>query len=911
MDFGDELEELKKLAVSKTEEDHEAVGDIESAKKIISQQKCEIANLRDENRFLKEEIESVSREKVQEFAALKETIEDLEGQLKVTQEKYVSLLSQVQSKDKDGLQRVAEDNGNDDISDKRRFSVLSNQEPLYKSVVPLDVINTSRHPYEQDCIKFCDNIQSELDKKSNEELDVRNISLEVKLKKVGNRPFQIVSNKNDIQKHVVPLYEESVIAVQLEVNKVVEGKEGLPNRRVITAMILSGKDLDVIIDCAKLHSYVLQAVSPLFTAWKIVKIFSKDLRQNLMDLQENFGIYVINIFCCSIFSEMFEVHDFVQLITSKYPYLPKYKTWPYTTLTEGEIRNWLSSLGVNRLTYVYSNLEKKFNETANWKRVRLVCAKYSFMCLFRIGVLFTMVSSAQMKLMTLLNELKMSTEFKSMRVFRRKRETNKLFNRIVLTLSVTKEELKLKKFSGNMQKSIINLVDECLNSVAYRDYWKKPVQGACPWIEVLALNAEDDTNMDTVNDTENNNGLVEDGDLNVQKHIETFVRDRNSGSSDDEDERVYAERDEVLENIEKAVISAPSVITANHINVLNKEIASVIRNKELHDNDNLLREAIRDDMENTIRRKFPEAELFLFGSSVNLFGSRGSDVDMCVDIKANVRRKTASDIIASIGGMIKKRRECTKVSLILGARVPIVKFEYKPYGLQCDISVSNSLALENTKLLQTYASIDERVRELVFAVKHFATACDINEPSAGTLSSYAYTLLVIYFLQQRKPPVLPYLQDLANRVGREKVTINGCDCTFFDNLANLGTHFVKENQESAAELLLGFFDFYSKNFQPAVQVVCIRKPGVLLKADKKWNRFRFAIEDPFELDHCLGKTLSRVGFASVMGNLKMARVHFAKEPNFPNSAFVKIPKVQRQDEHRFHRNRRKAKASKK
>ena len=58
-----------------------------------------------------------------------------------------------------------------------------------------------------------------------------------------------------------------MIAVQLEVNKTIPGQEGFPERRVVTAMILSGKDIDVIIDCVKLYSFVLQWVSPLFTAF--------------------------------------------------------------------------------------------------------------------------------------------------------------------------------------------------------------------------------------------------------------------------------------------------------------------------------------------------------------------------------------------------------------------------------------------------------------------------------------------------------------------------------------------------------------------------------------------------------------------------------------------------------------------
>jgi len=44
------------------------------------------------------------------------------------------------------------------------------------------------------------------------------------------------------------------------------------------------------------------------------------------------------------------------------------------------------------------------------------------------------------------------------------------------------------------------------------------------------------------------------------------------------------------------------------------------------------------------------------------------------------------------------------------------------------------LAVHNTRMLHTYMQIDDRVRPLVFAVKHWAKARRINEPYAGTLS---------------------------------------------------------------------------------------------------------------------------------------------------------------------------------
>jgi DNA polymerase sigma len=43
-------------------------------------------------------------------------------------------------------------------------------------------------------------------------------------------------------------------------------------------------------------------------------------------------------------------------------------------------------------------------------------------------------------------------------------------------------------------------------------------------------------------------------------------------------------------------------------------------------------------------------------------------------------------------------------------------------------------------------------------VKYFAKVCDIGDASRGSLSSYAYILMLIFYLQRCSPPVLPVLQ---------------------------------------------------------------------------------------------------------------------------------------------------------
>ena len=52
------------------------------------------------------------------------------------------------------------------------------------------------------------------------------------------------------------------------------------------------------------------------------------------------------------------------------------------------------------------------------------------------------------------------------------------------------------------------------------------------------------------------------------------------------------------------------------------------------------------------------------------------------------------------------------------ARIPIIKLNIPPtatvpFGMACDIGFENRLALENTRLLLTYAMIDPRLRTMV------------------------------------------------------------------------------------------------------------------------------------------------------------------------------------------------------
>ena len=96
-----------------------------------------------------------------------------------------------------------------------------------------------------------------------------------------------------------------------------------------------------------------------------------------------------------------------------------------------------------------------------------------------------------------------------------------------------------------------------------------------------------------------------------------------------------------------------------------------------------------------------------------------------------------------LGGLFRcQKAEFDQIEERTSAKVPIVKFRHRASMLDGDISLNNTLALKNTNLLRSYAQIDERTRILGHMVKYFAKVCGIGDASCGSLSSYAYIIMV-------------------------------------------------------------------------------------------------------------------------------------------------------------------------
>uniref|UniRef100_A0A3B5KEM8 Terminal uridylyl transferase 4 n=1 Tax=Takifugu rubripes TaxID=31033 RepID=A0A3B5KEM8_TAKRU len=255
------------------------------------------------------------------------------------------------------------------------------------------------------------------------------------------------------------------------------------------------------------------------------------------------------------------------------------------------------------------------------------------------------------------------------------------------------------------------------------------------------------------------------------------------------------------------------------------------------------REQILASLERFIRKEY-NAQLCLFGSSKNGFGFRDSDLDICMTLEGHETAEmlNCKEIIEGLAKVLKKhtgdghahkRRVCVHMCV---------------------------QAQHNTRMLATYAALDPRVQYLGYTMKVFAKRCDIGDASRGSLSSYAYILMVLYFLQQRQPPVIPVLQEIFDGTTVPQRMVDGWNAFFCDDLSDLvslASGSLNPNTESVGELWLGLLRFYTEEFDFKEHVISIRQKKRLTTFEKQWTSKCIAIEDPFDLNHNLGAGVSR------------------------------------------------------
>jgi len=139
----------------------------------------------------------------------------------------------------------------------------------------------------------------------------------------------------------------------------------------------------------------------------------------------------------------------------------------------------------------------------------------------------------------------------------------------------------------------------------------------------------------------------------------------------------------------------------------------------------------------------------------------------------------------------------------------------------------------------------------------------------GTLSSYTWICLVLNFLQTRKPPVLPSLQQASNLEPRH---LGGVNVAFDKDLSKY-EGYGKGNTSSLGELLFQFFRYYGHQLDFEKSVMSVRVGKVVPKTQKAWHLLqdnRLCVEEPFNITRNLGNTADDTSVRGIHIELRRA-----------------------------------------
>ena len=317
------------------------------------------------------------------------------------------------------------------------------------------------------------------------------------------------------------------------------------------------------------------------------------------------------------------------------------------------------------------------------------------------------------------------------------------------------------------------------------------------------------------------------------------------------------------------------------LNGFSKPLANTVSNHAVHKGDKKRKDGLFQHLEKSVASKFANSKLSVFGSSESGLALKSGDFDLCLQIPDAKQKK----VIKKIGGML-RGQGMESIEILTRAKVPIVKFKDPRSGLNVDISINNSLALYNTKLLSMYADCDPRVKQLAICIKHWAMHRNVSDAPSGTLSSYAWSVLVINHLLEQQ--VVPNIQSGDSR------TLIKIDEREYDLTMNNEIKIDSENNMKIEELVYSFFKNYAtRNWTD--EVISIRHGKAIPRDQKGWmneepsaldvinsqkekpprmGEHHLSIEDPFDLDHDLSRVVRAEGELRIRNELIRAASMF-------------------------------------
>nr|KAF7438052.1 hypothetical protein H0235_000443 [Vespula pensylvanica] len=248
-------------------------------------------------------------------------------------------------------------------------------------------------------------------------------------------------------------------------------------------------------------------------------------------------------------------------------------------------------------------------------------------------------------------------------------------------------------------------------------------------------------------------------------------------------------------------------------------------------------------LEHSFASLFPNIIIHPFGSFINGFGKRLSDLDLIFFVDGLKVENLSSRLVFHGKSTIMNEKE--QVLVFMGVIADTMKYIIP----ECDLSMSNVIATYMSELLFLYGELDSRVKPLVFTIRKWAKDNKLTNIYPGkTITNFSLTLLVIFYLQQIN--ILPVINKMT--------TYSEITSEYQQDLKKVYMHYSSDdsisyttNNADLGSLLIDLFRFYS-DFNFKAKQICLQT-GVAVESKHDSALY---IRNPFEEGLNVSKNVS-------------------------------------------------------
>lgn len=261
-----------------------------------------------------------------------------------------------------------------------------------------------------------------------------------------------------------------------------------------------------------------------------------------------------------------------------------------------------------------------------------------------------------------------------------------------------------------------------------------------------------------------------------------------------------------------------------------------------------------------------------FGSSIMGTSLSNGDLDLSLNGVYHYRKGPRKESLTGLDRQVqvlllleimrflkeKRRLDSTCPAFVIStAKVPIVRWTDRQFGIQCDVSIGNRDGIQRSRALEKIIASDDRIRLLILLIKKWAKVHKLNDPSQGSFGSYPLTVIVLSFCVEQgvlDPSLLSLDTSPEDRTTQQR------------------------NQDSIIELTLSLFCYLScfSTWESLATgpgkrlMICCRKGGIVAAQRKLvFGRSAIFVEDPFAADKNCAKPVTRNRLHKATNNLQM------------------------------------------